>query len=68
MGTVTVSGEASRVELVGAAGTFAPGEVPPGTYEVRAAFGDELVPAGQITVEDGGTVSLTCSSMFLQCR
>lgn len=59
---------ADRVELVGDAGTFAPGPVPPGTYVIRATFGEKSASAGSVTLGAGDRVSLTCDADFRECR
>jgi hypothetical protein len=59
----------SALQLVGTAGAFPPGDVPPGTYAIRAAFdGDELEPAGEVTVGPGQTVQLVCRAAFKMCK
>ncbi len=68
-GTIHVTGDADKVSLVGAAGRFSPGDVPAGTYAVEAAFGGgALAPAGKVTVEGGGSVTIKCVSDFAKCK
>lgn len=66
-GAVTVAGGV-RVWLVGAAGRFPPGDVPPGTYTIKAFFDPmSSVDAGSITVEAGGTHTVQCSKAMGLC-
>jgi len=66
-GHVAVQG-IERAWLVNSAGRFPPGDVPPGTYSVKAFFdGTEAVPAGQITVVAGGRHVLKCSATLTVC-
>ena len=65
---ITVRG-ADRVRLLGVGGPRSPGEVPPGTYEVEATFGDRVVPgAGRVTVRAGQRVELSCDADFGVCE
>jgi hypothetical protein len=58
---------AASVQLVGAAGTFGVGMVPEGTYKIVAKFGDEIVPAGEVTVVGGERSTLRCDPRFKRC-
>ncbi|MCK6503118.1 carboxypeptidase-like regulatory domain-containing protein [Myxococcota bacterium] len=54
--------------LRGAAGTFAPGPVPAGTYDITATFeGRPPAAAGQVTVPAGKEIELRCTSAFVKC-
>lgn len=67
--TVSVTGDADSVTLVGSAGRFSPGEVPPGAYTIEAAFaGGSAAPAGKITVTAGQAVTVKCVSDFARCK
>jgi serine/threonine-protein kinase len=71
-GTVKLSGDARNAWLTNSAGKKYPvgsGSVPPGTYDIKAWFdgSTEGVAAGQVTVSDGESVTLKCSSMMLRC-
>lgn len=68
-GSVVVTGDATRVRLVGGSGAVEPGtRVVPGHYRVEAAFGGgEPAPAGAIDVVAGGSIRLQCSSVFGRC-
>ncbi len=68
-GSVSVSGDADSILLVGAGGRFPPGEVPAGTYSVEAAFGGgALAPAGKVTVTAGQSVTIKCVADFARCK
>jgi serine/threonine protein kinase len=67
-GKVAVEGEASSVVLTCAGATYPPGTVPAGTCDVTATFAEGPVPAGQVTVPEGGRVTLTCLAAFQRCR
>lgn len=67
-GTVKVQGEAQSVELRGSNGTFGPGKVPPGAYEVYASFdGGAKILAASISVKDKQTINLRCVSRMKKC-
>ncbi len=69
MAQVTVEGDAERVVFVSSSGTFGPGAVPPGSYAVRATYaGRGQVEAASITLVDGQSLVLRCSSTFTVCR
>jgi serine/threonine protein kinase len=69
-GMVSVSGDATRVELVCGGAKYAPGSpVPAGSCTILAAFGTAApAPAGTVSVPAGGSVSLSCSASFQRCR
>ncbi len=66
--TVSVTGDATKVEFVGAAGTFPAGKVPPGSYEIRATFAGQVASAGSVKVRKGQSVNLACSSFMMLCK
>jgi len=67
--SVSISGDADSVTLVGTAGRFPPGDVPPGAYTIEAAFaGGPAAPAGKITVTSGQSVTVKCVSDFARCK
>ena len=67
-GTVSLEGDATKVLLQGDNGSFPLGSVPAGTYSISAWFGgDAPVPAGTVTVSEGQSVTLRCSSLMLRC-
>jgi serine/threonine protein kinase len=55
------------VELRGAAGTFQPGSVVAGPYEVWADFGSGMIKAGDARVEKDANVSIGCSRLRQDC-
>jgi hypothetical protein len=68
VGTVRFRGDATALALVGAAGTFPAGEVPPGRYRVDATFpGVGVMEAGRVTVAKGRTIVLSCRAGFYRC-
>ena len=69
MGLVQVSGDAKTVRFRGSGGqTAAPGELPPGSYIIEAAFDDgPAMHAGNLDIKAGQTVRLRCSSDTLMC-
>jgi len=69
VGTVVVEGGVD-IHLKGAAGTFAGGSIPAGTYEIHADFGDGLIKAfdGPLTVPAGGAVTVKCSALRHSCK
>lgn len=65
--SVRIAGDATLVTLVGS-GTYGAGEVPPGTYTIKAIFGDaEPVGSGSVTLAAGQSVSVRCSAKFRRC-
>jgi hypothetical protein len=67
-GRVEVSGDATRVALLKDGNRFEiPGEVPVGSYQIIARFGDEKVEAGSLEVADGETVSVACTAASKTC-
>ena len=67
-GRVSVTGGVN-VTLTNAAGRRKPGNVPPGTYTLQAFF-DPMNPidAGTVTVEAGGSYTLSCSKSMMMCN
>lgn len=45
-----------------------PAKVPPGTYQIRAAFDASAVAAGSVTVHAGEDLTLACVAGFAQCK
>jgi serine/threonine-protein kinase len=69
-GTVSVTGDISKVQLRGEAGTFSPGAVPAGTYRIHADFGDGAWTDGQndLRVRSGGRHVLRCNGVRWLCE
>ncbi len=66
-GTVTASGGVD-VELRQGDDVLAPGEVPAGTYEVWARFGDQMRKQSKpVTVVSGGVHTIACSARMFRC-
>ena len=69
MATVLVKGDAKRVWLESPAGRFPAGQVPPGTYQIKAFFdGVDAVTTGSITVKAGEVREIKCVSALVVCR
>jgi hypothetical protein len=69
LGTIRVTGDATRVVLDGPNGRARPGPVVAGTYSVRATFADgSEAPGETFAVRAGQVVTLECSATFLICR
>ena len=68
-GTVTVTGDATSVQLVSSGGSFGAGNVPIGTYRVMAIFpgNADSVQAGTLTVRNGEDVTINCVSIMIRC-
>ncbi len=66
-GTVRVQGDA-RIQLRGPGGTQGVGEVPVGTWQVRADFGGGYRDQGRIVVTEGATLTVACSTVTLTCK
>ncbi len=67
-GTVRVLGEAESVVLQGPGGSFPPGTVPVGTYDVIARFpGRDPASAGRVTITPGKEIVLRCRAAFVKC-
>ncbi len=69
--SVVVRGEALTVELIDAQDrSWAPGPLQPGAYRVEARFTDQapLLPAGEFTLPEGTTLTLTCSERDKRCE
>ncbi len=67
---VELTGDATKVSLNnGKRGFTVPGAVPVGDYTIQAAFAGDaaLADLGKVTVEPGGTVTLTCSAATRTC-
>ena len=68
LGRVAVTGDAERVRLVGASGSYAPGEVPAGSYAVRVTFpGAEPFEAMSVEVAGGASLTINCNAAFSMC-
>ena len=67
---VSVTGDVSRVELIGDNGRFGPGVVPAGAYRVVATFSAAgfPLPQGSITVSEGQQVEIRCDGTFMRCE
>ena len=66
---VTVVGDAKRVWLVSAQGTFGPGTVPVGTYKIKVLFdGKEPLEVGEVSVNEGSEHVIKCQSLFSKCK
>ena len=67
--SVTVEGDAARVALAFQGKRFTlPGDIPVGSYQVAANFGeDKAVNAGKVEVTENGPSRLTCSSATKKC-
>ena len=67
-GTVMVMGSASRVRLMGSAGTFGPGTVPAGSYTIQATFsGSDPRMAGTVEIDGDERIIVVCSSSTQKC-
>jgi len=69
-GTVTLTGDVAQVTLSGPrVATLSAGDnqVPPGSYEVKAAFDADPIVAGRLSVEGGESTVLHCSAMLYTC-
>jgi hypothetical protein len=69
-GRVRVAGDADKVVLVSRAGrrTTAPATLAPGTYRIEATFeGRGTVQSGEVTVDAGGSHTVTCQRAFMRC-
>lgn len=64
---ITVLGD-TPVRLVGRAGTYSPGQVPPGSYRIEADFGDGWMPAGSLEVKPDQRIDLGCSAAITSCQ
>jgi eukaryotic-like serine/threonine-protein kinase len=56
------------VRLRGPAGTYEPGVLPAGTYEILADFGAGLTSLGRAQVRSGSTLTLHCNPMKWTCE
>jgi len=67
--TIRFDGDAKSVWLESGGRRVQPGAVPPGTYTIFADFGDpQPAQAGRVTLAQGDSRVLTCSSFFSQCK
>ncbi len=67
-GVVSMKGDAKRLSLESAKGSYSIGQVPPGTYTITAWFGEEQpVPAGSFSIAAGENVTLRCDSLMMRC-
>jgi len=67
-GRVSLGGDAVSAKLTGAAGSFGPGELPPGTYTAEVSFGEGSPVSLRVQVESGNTTQLRCSRSFGNCK
>ena len=67
-GTVAVDGAGVVVKLAGDNGTFGPGRVPVGRYQVSAQFGDTEVDVGTLIVLANRTHTIRCVGAMRLCR
>jgi hypothetical protein len=58
---------ADGIRLTSGTGSFGPGDVPPGTYKIRARFGAREVSAGTVRVTAGERITLKCDADFEMC-
>ena len=67
---MAVTGDAKAVSLQKGTRTVKlPGTVPAGEWTLLASFGGEPARAvGQVTIPEGGAVSIACSSSFELCK
>ena len=69
LATVNITGDAVRAWLVSSDGQrYNGGQVPAGTYELNATFGESGEFSRRIQVEPGQTVNFRCIEAFRQCR
>jgi len=68
-GTVTVKGDAFKVQFVGAGQTSGAGSLAPGTYKLMVVFaeGEAQVSAGNVTISAGASATVTCKASFRRC-
>ena len=69
-GAVRVTGDAQSVRLVAGDASYKPGLVPPGTYQIMAAFadGNPHRVGTTVTVPEGGSVTINCVAAFQNCN
>jgi hypothetical protein len=68
--TLSVKGDAARVQLVSGTGaSFSGGALPPGRYAVVVTYtpGSPPVAVSETNVQPGQTVTVTCKSSFMRC-
>jgi len=68
MGTLTVSGDATTIELIGDSGTVKPGKVPAGSYTIKVKFGNGRSWKAVREVEADKTTTIRCSRAFSRCQ
>jgi serine/threonine protein kinase len=68
-GRIAVSGDASAVVLRDQSGaTHGPGTLAPGDYVILAGFdGNDVFPAGKLTLSAGQSLKIHCDSVFATC-
>ena len=67
-GNVMVTGNAKRVRFYGPPGTFGPGKLPAGSYQIQATFpGSGPIMAGTIEVNGGDRFVVSCSASSQTC-
>lgn len=64
----TVSANATGIRLIGTAGSFGLGEVPPGTYQIQWTRDGKTGGAGDIQVREGEKIALNCDEGFATCE
>ncbi|MED5371126.1 MAG: protein kinase [Myxococcota bacterium] len=65
---VLVTGDVESLRLVGQAGTFGPGDLPPGEYTLFPSFpGGYVVKGPTLRLEAGQTVRFACASQDMEC-
>ncbi len=68
-GSIQVTGSATNVVFVTPSGQVRrPGEMPPGTYTIKADFGAGQVVAGSVSLLDGQHRRFSCVAEFTLCR
>jgi len=68
MAEVMLTGDARSVWLISADGRYPVGQVPPGSYEIKAWFDQpEPAVAGTVTLHDGERVTLRCIGAMARC-
>jgi hypothetical protein len=66
---VVLAGDAAKVVLRGAAGSFGEGEVPAGDYTAEVSFADgTTIQVPRVSVKVGGSTTLKCSASFGNCK
>jgi serine/threonine protein kinase len=65
--TVAAAGDANQIFLIGDDRRLGPGVLPVGTYDIEAWFGTERVLVGQLTLDEGDEVTITCHKAQATC-